>query len=160
MLDVTSPQTRFLPYELGVARQFGLADIGRQGLLSGWSTPEDSHVWNDGPEAVLALVTEMPAGPVVMSVEGAPFINARQPFQEVTLYANGWRLGFWRFRENAPVIMEAVVQPEQFFSRPEGAQLNLVWHLPSAVRPSDIGLSSDGRELGFVFRMLTIASSS
>jgi hypothetical protein len=158
MLDMTSPPARFLKYELGVARQFGLADIGRQGLVSGWATPEDSHVWNDGPEAMLAVITEMPAGPVVLTVEGGPYINARQPVQEVTLYANGWRLGFWRFRENGPVIMEAVVQPEFFLPRPEGALLNLVWHLPSAVKPCDLGLSADGRELGFVFRSLLVKS--
>jgi hypothetical protein len=147
----------FLSFEFGVTRLFGLGDIGTNGLVSGWAIPEDSHVWNNGPEAILTLETDVPSRAYTITVDGGPFITPRQPLQEITLYANGWRIGFWRFREGGAQVMVASIAPEQFFVRGDKALLNCVWHIPYSVRPSDLGLSGDGRELGFVFRSLTIA---
>jgi hypothetical protein len=108
----------------------------------------------------MTIEMETPATTCTITVEGQPFITPRQPMQEITLYANGARLGFWRFRQAGACTMEAVIEPEYFHVRGDIARLNLVWHIPSSVRPADIGTSADGRELGFVFRSLTIAPVS
>lgn len=145
--------------ELGLMRLFGTEDIDRQGLVSGWAEPEDAHVWNNGPVAALSIAMNIPDEPCRLVVEGEPFVSSRQPMQEITLYGNGIWLGFWRLRNAEPSVMEALVEPETFFRRGEEGVLNLAWYIPTSVRPSDIGVSGDGRELGFVFRTLVVKSS-
>lgn len=145
-----------LKTELGMIRLFGTEDINRQGLVRGWADPEDAHIWNDGPVAALSIGMNIPQEACILAVEGEPFVSPRQPAQEITLYGNGIWLGFWRLRSAEPSVMEAMVEPETFLCRGEDGVLNLTWHIPTSVRPSDIGVSGDGRELGFVFRTLVV----
>jgi len=147
-----------VPYEIGMSRFFGQTDIGRAGLLHGWSDPEEAHVWNDGPEAALRLITRKPRTPYRLTFEGEPFLSKGCPRQDMTLFVNGLRLGFWRLTEPRPHTLSVVIEPQQMFDRNGMTTLNLVWYLPTSVRPADVGLGSDYRELGVCFRMLTITA--
>jgi hypothetical protein len=144
-------------WEIGVTRLFGNFDLAGTGLVSGWATPEDPHIWNDGPEAVLQIVTEPVKRRLRLSFEGIPFIGGNCTFQDVTLYVNGLRVGFWRLRESKSYVLPATIEPEQLLERSGKATLTCAWHLPNSVRPLDLGLGKDTRELGFCFRSMTLS---
>ena len=145
--------------ELGVGRLFGEGDLGRHGLLSGWAAPEEGHVWNDGPEAVLRLRTSRPRAPCTLSFEGEPFLGKGCTRQDVVLYLNGFRVGFWRLAEPRTYRLAATIEPEHLFERDGAAVARCVWHLPDSVRPATLGRGTDTRELGFCFRTLTLAEN-
>jgi hypothetical protein len=146
-----------LDYEIGSTRLFGSADIAQSGLISGWSAQEPSHNWSDGDDTCLVLRTQdVPLLPCVLAVEGSPFLAKGVGRQRVTFYANGHRLGFWDLTESRLYVLEASVEPEYWLRRDGGGVLNLVWHLPDAVKPIDLGQGEDHRKLGFCFRSMTI----
>jgi hypothetical protein len=144
-------------WEIGATRLFGNFDLSSTGLVSGWSKPEDPHIWNDGPECVLRIVTEPVKPALRISVEGTPFIGGRCTSQDVTLYVNGMRLGFWRLHESKSYVLSATIEPEQIFERNGEAVLTCAWHLPTSVSPLELGLGKDTRELGFCFRSVTLS---
>jgi hypothetical protein len=144
-------------WEIGVTRLFGNFDLAGAGLLSGWSNPEDPHIWNDGPESVLQIVIEPVKRALRLSVEGTPFIGGTSTSQDVTLYVNGARVGFWRMRESKSYVLSATIEPEQILERNGRAVLTCAWHLPRSARPVDMGLGKDTRELGFCFRSITLS---
>jgi len=137
--------------EWGLGRLFGSCDIGSNGLISGWSDPEPAHVWNDGPDAHFRLSFPGPARRAVLSVEGMAFIRPRQPSQDITLYVNGFRLGFWRLFSAGGDTLSAAIEPEQMFARGDQVVLDCTFHIPTCVRPMDLGEGNDRRQLGFCF---------
>ena len=141
---------------LGATRLFGNFDLAGAELVSGWSDPEDPHIWNDGPESVLQIVTEPVRRALRLSIEGTPFLGGTCNSQDVTLFVNGARVGFWRLRELKPYVLSATIEPEQILERNGKAVLTCVWHLPSSTRPVDVGLGKDTREIGFCFRSVTL----
>lgn len=147
---------RTLVCEAGIQRLFGLGDIGRSGLVSGWSAPEDSHIWNDGFDAVLAVSVPNAGRAMRILAVGEPFVTHLVPVQDLTLYANGFRLGFWRMIARQVSTIDAVIQPFQMHSERETAQLVFTFHLPLSVRPAEFADSADERLLGFCFRTLTL----
>lgn len=144
----------------GIIRLFGKADIANRGLISGWAAPEEGHTWNDGLEAVQSLeAVQPPAGAVTLTVEGVPYVFGEARRQDITLYANGYRVGFWRMPERRVATLVARIEPEQWVVRRGLAYLNLTWHLPDSMRPADLGDGADGRNIGFAFRTLLIADA-
>jgi hypothetical protein len=147
------------PNELGVPCYFGRKGLARQHLVSGWAAPEDTHHWNDGFEAALALGLErMPASRILLRVEGRPYLNATVMRQDLAIYFNGCRLGFWRFVASDGVLIEAVVEPEYWFDRGGTASGTCVFHMPESRRPRDVGDAEDDRLLGFCFQSFMLAA--
>ena len=144
-------------WDMGVTRLFGNFDLAGAGLVSGWSAPEDPHIWNDGPESVLQIVTDSVKRAFRLAVEGIPFIGGTCTSQDVTLYVNGARVGFWRLRESKSHLLSAIIEPEHVLERNGKAVLTCAWHLPKSARPVDMGLGKDTRELGFCFRSATLS---
>jgi hypothetical protein len=124
-----------------------------------WAAPEDTHHWNDGFEAALALGLErMPASRILLRVEGRPYLNATVMRQDLAIYFNGCRLGFWRFVASDGVLIEAVVEPEYWFDRGGTASGTCVFHMPESRRPRDVGDAEDDRLLGFCFQSFMLAA--
>ena len=144
-------------WALGTTRLFGNHDLGRSGLITGWSEPEDMHVWNNGPEAVLHALIEPTTRAISVKLEGIPFLDGSVPQQELTLFVNGARLGFWRLAERRSYTLEAMIEPEHIFTREAHCLLACAFHVPKSAKPSDLGLGSDGRELGFCFQSICFA---
>lgn len=147
----------FLVCEWDVTRMFGMSDIGERGLGSGWSHPEESHAWNDGFDATLNVVVEEGYGDAAVVIEGEPYVVPAHPKQDVTIYINGHRAGFWRLTGRGENVLRVDIAPEWWVTRDEQAVLKVVVHLPDSVRPADIGIGDDGRRLGFCFRGLRIS---
>ena len=146
-----------LAIELGVMRHFGSIDLGSTGLVSGWADYEEGHNWNNGCEAVLNVTASDPGQGCVIEFTGEPFLHELCPRQDVTLYVNGFWVSHWRLTEFKPYVQLARVEPEQLFHRDGSVLLKCAWVLPNSVKPADLGLSDDSRELAFCFRSLTIS---
>jgi hypothetical protein len=142
-------------FEPGVTRLFGNGDIGLSGLVSGWASPEEAHLWNDGAGAIMELAVPMPERRYTLELEGEPFIDAECPSQEMTLYCNGFWIGCWTLKTRESYTLVATIEPEQLFTRNDAAFARLVWLLPKSTRPTDTKWNDDGRRLGFCFRALT-----
>ena len=142
--------------DIGTVRCFGTGDLGTAGQGAGWAAPEAAHCWNDGPEAALQLVTQRPDFRCVLVVVGAPLVATAARRQDVTLYGNGWRLGFWRLTQAVPVQLQAVIDPSQWRLDGKDATLDLAFHLPGSLRLSSVQADGDDRELGFCFHTLAI----
>jgi hypothetical protein len=145
-----------LTLDFGVVRCFGSADIGRQGLGHGWSAPEDAHCWNDGPEVKLTLAAARPDFRCVLVVEGTPLVGAARAAQDMTLYVNGWRLGFWRLTDASSVQLETMIDPGHWQIHGLEGLLDIAFHLPGSLRLSTVEPHGDDRELGFCFRTLAL----
>lgn len=145
------------PWELGVMRIFGRHDISRSSLISGWSEPEDQHVWNNGIEAVLRVVIPTQGRPITLSLECLPFIQNGCPEQKVTLFVNGMRIHFWRLTERRLQVLEAKIDPAHLIVTGHHALLTCVWLLPDSARPVAVGTGQDIRELGLCFQAMTIS---
>ena len=155
-----SETTTVVITDLGVTRLFGDCDLGCQGFTTGWSVPEQAHLWNDGFEAMLDVMVENVGSACRLTFEGEPFLSGECTCQDVILYVNGFRLGFWRLTEARTYSLSVAVEQEQLFARGDRALARCVWHLPQSVRPADLGLGGDSRQLGFCFRSLTLAPLS
>jgi hypothetical protein len=148
----------FLDCELGVIRLFGAGDIGTRGLISGWSGPEEGHNWNDGVEAAYALAVRPPVTRLLLAIMGEPYVTRARPLQEVTMFGNGYRLGYWRMNARVETVMMVPLEPEWWLSRGTKALMRLTLHLPNSVRPCDINDGQDGRELAICCRSLCLRS--
>jgi hypothetical protein len=146
--------------DAGVSRVFGNGDIANEGMLSGWAVPEDTHNWNDGVEATFRLAVKASGGAFELLVEGAPLIDKKYPKQEITLYVNGFRVGYWNLDDRKPQILTSFLEPEQIFWRGELGYAKCVWHMPNAVRLSEVQDSTDSRQLAFCFHSITMRAVS
>ncbi len=147
------------PNELGVPCYFGRRGLAQPHLLNGWASAEDSHHWNDGLDAALALsLVTMPAQRLHLRVEGRPYLSPRVPRQDITLFFNGARLGFWRIDRLDGALLEAAIEPEHWFGRADAAYGICVFHIPESRRPRDIGEAADDRQLGFCFQSFTLVA--
>jgi hypothetical protein len=143
--------------EPGVTRYFGLGDIGGKNLVSGWAAPEANHNWNDGYEATLLIaLKERPETTCRLSIEGRAYIAVGLPRQDVLLYVNGFRAGFWRLTNIERCALEAEIEPEFWLNRRGGAVAKCVFHLPDSARPIDITDIQDHRRIGFCFQSMTV----
>lgn len=155
MLDFANRET-FLECEPGVIRLFGMADIGTQGLVGGWSNPEEGHIWNDGIEATYALAVKPPVRRMQLILMGEPYVTRARPMQELTLYGNGYRLACWRLTTRVETVLAVPLEPEWWLPRGGLELMRLLLHLPNSVRPKEINDGQDGREIGFCCRSICI----
>jgi len=145
-----------LECQFGVTRHFGLTDMGYEGLVSGWSEPERSHVWNDGYDAILALSFPLPASGVRAEFVLEPFIGEGIEAQDLTVFANGFRLGFWRVKSRAEFSCLVELYPFQLVSVEGIARADFAFHSPGSVSPVEAYDNPDERLLGFCFRRLVL----
>jgi len=144
--------------KLGITRFFGLGDLGGHNLLDGWALPEANHNWNDGYDAALALhLTTPPETACILTVGVRPYLVAGLAHQDVTLFFNGYRLGFWRLDRDEESQLSSTIEPEFWLNRVPGAAGTCTWHLPNSTRPSALSPVQDHRLLGLCFQSMTLA---
>jgi hypothetical protein len=145
-------------FEIGVTRTFGLGDLSKYMPLTGYAAPEENHVWNDGAEASFVVTMQsIPTEQVILKVEGLPFVAEDLKSQDITLYFNGYRVGFWRLNAMDKTFLAAEIEPEYWLARDGGAYGKCVWHMPGSMRPSDVTGADDQREIGFCFQSIAIS---
>jgi hypothetical protein len=125
-------------------------------MVSGWSAPEEGHNWNDGLEAAYCIAIRPPLGRFGLVLMGEPYVTRARPVQELTMFANGWRVAAWRMTARIETVLSVPLEPEWWFQRGSRSVMRLLFHLPHSVRPQDINDGPDGRELGFCFRSICL----
>lgn len=149
-----------LSLRTGIARRFGPEDIGATGMLAGWSDVEPGHAWNNGIDATLIVAAVEPPGPAELEISLEPYVTRQNPMQELTLYANGARAGYWQFSQREVTRIAAWIDPFWWRARHDCAVLRLVLHMPQAVCPREIGDGQDMRRLAFSFRSIILRQST
>lgn len=124
---------------------------GDSAILGGWSTPEDSGRWSDGPEATLLL--SRPAARFGIILELALFPALVPPLrstQVVRIRCNTHNLGTLtvdRAGIYAIFVPPSVLDEERLLMR---------FSYPNTVRPADVSNSFDKRELAIKLQQIRI----
>ena len=148
-----------LSLQPGVCRRFGAEDIGETGMVQGWAGVEPGHAWNDGVDAVLLVGTRLEPGPVELEIEVEPYVTRQNPVQELTLYVNGARAGYWRMSARVVTALTAWIDPGWWRVVNDRAVLRLVFHMPQAISPAELGECDDLRQLAASFRSVQLRAA-
>jgi hypothetical protein len=124
---------------------FGLHQPGSDLTREGWSQPEARFQWTEGNFARLDIPAPPVSGPHLLMLSVSAFTHpAKRPTQEVSVTLGGRLLAHLSVEQLAnfalPLPAEEPVGP-----------LQLGFHLPSAARPAELGVSTDSRRLGLCF---------
>jgi len=139
--------------ETGTTLYFGRNGQAGKTLLEGWAHPEEHHHWNDGFEASLDVRLAIPPSAALqLTVEVRPHLGPGLTRQDVTLYFNGFRLGFWRLERLDGYTLSAEIEPEFWLKRDGIAWGKCTWHLPNSTMPSTLARTEDNRLLGLCFQ--------
>jgi len=151
-------RARELPdFELGVTRFFGQGDLNARYFERGWALPEENHSWNDGIDASLIIsLKSCPTQTCSLKIRGIPYLTENIQSQDMTLYVNGHRAGFWRLDTRQTYLLVAEIAPEFWFDRNGKGLAKCVWHTPGSAKPSETCGISDQRQLGFCFQEITL----
>lgn len=140
-------------YVYGEKISFAAGGDSHRFRTTGWSNPEASGVWTDGPAATLVFRVPPPSGPLRLSARLSP--NIRPPSldaQLVSVYVRGKNIATWRV--TGPGEFTALI-PQQLVSRDLPLAVDL--HIPGAVSPQELGTGSDTRRLGVQCSEISIA---
>jgi len=128
--------------------EFGTTAADRY-LGAGWSRPEGSFRWTEGPRAEVVFSVDV-AGPAELRLRLRPFLApGRLDRQPITLRLNGTPVADWTL-ERAEVrtlpLAPSALRPENV----------LELELPGAASPARLGLSRDARELAVAVEWLAV----
>ncbi len=145
-----------LECRLGTVRLFSTADLRTLGMGLGWADPEEGHTWNDGIDTEYSIAIASPPAVLTLEIIGTPFIVAARPRQELSVFGNGQLAGTHVMSAGMDHRLSFTLQPHWWMRNGRRWTMNLLFHLPHSVRPCDIDLSDDRRELGFAFRSICL----
>ena len=126
-------------------------------LAQGWSKPEPSGVWSDGPRAVLRLdhPSLQPGAFLSVSLEALGYQPPRHTPERAFVSVGGKRLAEWRLDGGGYHGLQVSVPAELLIPN---RQLEVVLDLPDALSPNDVlPGSGDPRRLGIGIRRITRA---
>lgn len=122
-------------------------------LLEGWSSPEKDFTWTTGLFSQLWL-PPLPHGDglTFLELQCAPFTaEARLEVQRLAIVFNGVVIAEEQLRTGGFVCFRV---PEQV--RSDGCYITVELRHPDAARPSELGVNSDTRRLGFAVSALRV----
>ncbi len=145
----------------GTPLGFATDGVAAGWLESGWTTPGSWGTWSSGKQAVLRIDSrELPDvhGPLSLRLDGKVFVVPQHPVQRITVTVNGEPAGQYTLRypneKFSPRIPLGQVGVEPMH------MIRVVFDLPDAMSPRDLGLSVDGRDLAMALISATIEPSS
>jgi glycosyltransferase involved in cell wall biosynthesis len=116
---------------------------GARFLASGWSRPEGSGVWNDGPQASLLFnLGGQPAGDLIVDLEVAGFVPPSVPHLDAEVWLGESLLQTWTLGSGAR-LRSVRIPPAALRN---GVAL-LSFKFPVTSSPQAAGMSDDPREL-------------
>jgi len=116
-------------------------------LISGWSTPEDFGIWNDGRVATMLVHNQ--GSTTRATLRYRVFLTPQVPTQRLIFKADGQTIKEVQAQQNGEVSLSWPVAEGQ-------ATTALTIELPDAISPREAGLSADGRVLGMGLENLQI----
>jgi len=141
--------------KIGDRISFNLGESGQNYLVGGWSQPEPWGTWSDGKDAVIKLhVTNPNANRLVLEVN--PLVSSSHPHQRVEVRVNDSSSSTVTLSAISEQRFEVSIPPEVQEQLKYRTLITLQLHLPDAVRPVDIGISNDKRELAIGLVALSV----
>jgi hypothetical protein len=136
---------------------FDKAGTGGEYLVSGWSQPGALGVWSDGPMAVIALpIVAAKDIALQLDLEARAFLHESHQRQIVRVDINGNRVGIIEFSSKRNRHIYSLSIPKNAVSGNNGSVLIITLEIASPIRPIDVGISGDRRNLGIGLLNLTI----
>ena len=117
----------------------------------GWYESEDRHTCSAGPRSSLCLNAPTAPFGYFLEIDWQPILNP--PFlcsQTVTIEVNGNNLPPYQVTRAGMVAFRCPPP------KPSETKLQITFHHPVTVKPSDLGRSHDNRELSLFFRRLRL----
>lgn len=163
----------------------GVADMGRTGLLdrifgrpeppgteltafpiferlagTGWADRESWGIWSVGDRSIIDIPLDRSIrGNRILTIRGHLFLGARHPADAVTFFANGIEIGRYEATLDHNDADLALSLPAEALARSPG-NLRLEIRVDQPVTPISLGLSFDGRRLGFGLVSLRLMTRS
>lgn len=140
------------PYELGTVLSFAGTDRVQKYCVEGFSVPEEKLTWTDTKRAIMEFqLTEIPDEDISVCVDVLGAFNGEQ---RVTIKVR-----------NTIVYDSSLKEAESIeFAIPknlvEDGNLRLVFELPDAVSPSDLGTGTDIRQLGIALESIVLKEAN
>jgi len=132
-------------YRYGDQVDVGLVGSGGRYLKTGWSAPDDRHVWSNDHSADLLLTVEPTETDLHLAVDLIPHVNGEAlPSQRVEILVNGRKALTWVGEEQSKQRLEATLPAEWV----DSSQLHIRFVLPDAASPAELGTGGDQRLLG------------
>jgi hypothetical protein len=135
---------------MGTDILFSAAGAGAISLLGGWSTPEPWGTWTDGKNSHLIL--PLPAGadtkPMRLSINAQGLLGKGHPSQTVNVSVNDVTVGQIRFDNVHNRGSRTLPVPLSVLTRGRQGIIDVSFEIEQPVRPTDLGMGPDNRELG------------
>ena len=140
-----SPETAApSPVAYGVKIGFGKNGEAARFMTSGWQQAEDEFTWTEGTSAALTMRISPTAAPVTLKMTMAGMIKPPELVaQSVGVYVNEDKIADWQVGD--PALFSASIPGE--ITR-KGGTLYLLFEIPKATSPKQLGVSEDPRVLG------------
>jgi hypothetical protein len=145
-------------YPLGTVLGFGPGGNAMPYQGIGWHAPEKSgFTWTREKRAELFLTVKPPTEDLVLRVFAMPYlVPGHLEAQQVGVEINGFRLATLTLRTPGENSLRVVI-PRMLLRR---GTLHLVFDLPDASAPADLGVGGDVRFLGLAVRALVLAPAA
>lgn len=131
-----------VPLALPFATDLGLNAAEPRILAAGWAGPEAVHTWTQDNLAVLQLGGMLAATDYVLHLQSGALVVPAHPAQRIGVVVAGQRIATIADRHGATVSRQLA------FTLPQPQKVNVLFEMPDAVSPAEIGLSPDARLLG------------
>jgi hypothetical protein len=118
-------------------------------LTSGWSYPEDSHVWSDGNGAVMTLPQPSRCCEMLLDFDVNPFCFPPLTSQRIRVTCANRLIAESSLGQAGKFT---VVVPRM---SPAADGIVLKWEFPDAMSPMELGANADPRKLAIALRSLS-----
>ncbi|PSF04604.1 acyltransferase [Marinobacter fuscus] len=143
------------PIVPGVPIDFSKHGNGQLYLTGGWSHAEDWGTWSSGRKATITLPIR-PGTARSLRISGHGFVNAQHPQQRVHVQLNGIDTGTIVFDPTHSSDIDIPIPRATREAQSNLQTLSVVFLLPDAVSPAELGMGGDPRRLGFGIRSLSV----
>ncbi len=126
--------------------------------MQNWSTAESWGTWSDGTRATLRIpLNDSRSRNLRLDIAYMAYVNERAPKQTIRLTSRGRVLDSWT-ETSGQVRMRTIHVPADAVS--DGEWLSLVFELPDAAVPAQLGLSDDRRHLALGLEAISISDAA
>jgi hypothetical protein len=135
---------------LGTELAFSAGGSGTPYLMDGWSAPETWGVWTEGRKS--SLIFRLPPDdaslPLRLTIEAQGLFGGQHPHQSVRVFVNDVPVGQIRFDGSENGGSRTFEVPLEARPSRSGGVLDVTFQIENPVRPADLGMGNDRRELG------------
>jgi hypothetical protein len=143
-------------YKLGELLDYAIGGTGSRSLAGGWSAPETTGCWSDGPAANLVLALDERSDGLELTLEAEPFLGVPARSVRVDVLAAGEQVGRLIYEARDPDVGKPRSIPLEARHVDRYGELALTLAIRGPRSPFDLGLSDDRRLLGLHLRSLVL----